>query len=382
MTTDNTINEEPIEEPPFCNCEWCDTEIATEDDVQYVNELQLCNDCHDHAVPCGRRRCSTVVDTYSEGLYYIDQTNTSVCSDCADSYYTYCSTHDTYRNNGDHCSYCREDEEEYDYDGGSGVHSYSYKPSPVFHDFMQQRKVLFNRDNGTNPMTGFELEMEYCNADSDDTVTTLTDIFGDFVYFKTDGSLNDGVEMVSHPASINFLRSLEWNRLSEVTRLGVRSSNAPGGTCGLHVHIGKAFFAGQETTFYRFLNMFYSFAEQWKIIGGRDSHYGRFLDPEDANMLHSVKAMRRNGHGSSLGGERYVAVNLQNRHTAELRFFKGTLNPATLMARIESVHAVARFAKDSRFKFNPKSLTWEAFREYTTNEGYEAFNALATKKGI
>ena len=76
-------------------------------------------------------------------------------------------------------------------------------------------------------------------------------------------------------------------------------------------------------------------------------------------------------------------MNLQNRATVELRFFKGTLNPTTIQARLESVHAVAEFSISQRNNVNIKDgHDWDRFRQFTKQNGYEAFDAYATAKGI
>lgn len=387
MTTDNTnnnennINEEVPDEVETFTCEWC-----TEDVTELSNESpDLCERCVDnYALTCEHPRCGDLI--HYDDSFYINQTNERVCEDCYNRRYNSCYRHDTAFPNDDVCESCSDegyDDDDDDYgDGNARIRSYSYKPSALFHDIVNGRVFQFHRDSGDQPVMGMELEMEFCGADGRRVVEILDDAFGQFAYFKHDGSLNDGVEMVTHPATLNYIRSLEWNRLREVTKLGVRSSNAPGATCGLHVHISKKYFEKRPTTFYRFLNMYYSFAEQWKAIANRDSHYGRFIPVEQAPMLQATRLMARHGAGEALYGERYVAVNLNNSQTAELRFFKGTLNPVSVVGTLESVHAVARFARASQFQVNPKALTWEKFREFTINEGYEAFNTLATKRGV
>jgi len=58
------------------------------------------------------------------------------------------------------------------------VMSYSTKISPNFHDSVGGRTITTHRDRGEQPMTGIELEMEYCNGEPRAIVEKLYEIFG------------------------------------------------------------------------------------------------------------------------------------------------------------------------------------------------------------
>ena len=60
------------------------------------------------------------------------------------------------------------------------------------------------------------------------------------LYIKSDGSLNDGMELVSQPCSIKYHRELfYWDKILQCARdCHYVSHNTK--TCGLHVHIGRA----------------------------------------------------------------------------------------------------------------------------------------------
>jgi hypothetical protein len=48
----------------------------------------------------------------------------------------------------------------------------------------------------------------------------------------------------------------------------------------------------------------------------------------------------KNAKGENANDDRYVAVNLQNRHTIELRFFRPSLNPNTVLSAMQFCEAL------------------------------------------
>jgi hypothetical protein len=223
--------------------------------------------------------------------------------------------------------------------------------------------------------------MEAVGCELSSGATTAHNIFEQWCYLKHDGSLNNGFEMVSHPMSHEFiLEKFPWEKLRELSSMGMRSAQTR--TCGLHVHINRSFFSENPTTMYRFMSMFYRNAEQWKKIAGRsESTYANWSEYELSQMLRYTKSLKNGGHSSN--SDRYVALNLQNRNTIELRFFKGTLRPESFVGRLEAVHAVAQYANETRNRVSIKaSHDWERFREWTIQNGFNHFNTYAESKGV
>lgn len=67
----------------------------------------------------------------------------------------------------------------------------------------------------------------------------------DFLYFKHDGSLDEGCELVTHPMSPEYMMSdagkKMWRDICEAALAeGMRSHDTS--TCGLHVHVSRDFF--------------------------------------------------------------------------------------------------------------------------------------------
>lgn len=306
---------------------------------------------------------------------------------CCSDHYSYCDPHDSWYHTSDgYCSACDDEDYEDEY-GSSLIHDYSYRPSPVFFVMRDGSVRRLLRPEPAKSFTGFELEMEASVGCSvADGAQVATDLYGDSVYLKYDGSLDSGFEMVSHPMGLDYLNdSFNWDGVRELAQMGMRSAKTS--TCGLHVHINKSFFRGHETVFYRFMAMFYRNPDMWRRLAGRsDSGYAKWdIANESPRMLAYAKSLGVNPYDRAVNHDRYVAVNMQPSNTIELRFFKGTLRPETLKARVTGIHAVAQFVMSSRYSLALKECgSWEAFRNFTNDNDaqFSAFNNYATTKGV
>lgn len=375
MTQEININNdmEPEEEDTRI-CEWCAEENPESDTVQHPNirsgllrgTFWLCRRCDHDAFSCVS--CGSVEhyeDSVCVGSEYW-------CSYCRDEYLGYCDMCGEYWNYGSHdeCPDCTP--------SSRLIHDYSFRPEPVF---FISRGLTAIRSSRSMTFTGFELEMEAVETNVDDGAQFATEKFGEWCYLKYDGSLSNGFEMVSHPLSYRyFLESFPFADLSELAKLGMRSANT--GTCGLHIHINKSFFQSHPSTMYRFMSLFYRNAESWKPIAGRkNSSYASWSEYELDRMLYYAKGLKDGVRNCN--NERYVALNLQNSNTIELRFFRGTLKPEVFAGRIEAAHAAAHYAFATRNSVSIKEAhNWERFREWTIANNYNMFNALAESKGV
>jgi hypothetical protein len=104
------------------------------------------------------------------------------------------------------------------------VHSYGYKPAPRF-------KVGEGEDHTVREYFGVELEIDQ-NAPNLET-REVPDMAQPNFYCKTDGSLDYGVELVSHPGSRKWWTEQRGNveaLLTRLSRIGWRSHET--GRCG------------------------------------------------------------------------------------------------------------------------------------------------------
>lgn len=341
--------------------------------VEQGSSVWLCDSCDDQHSYCDD--CSTL--THNDDLTSVTWSS-SVCENCREDTYSWCDSHDGYYHNSEGCSSCDEDE----YESDTLINDYSYRPSPTF--FLGGSRVSCNEPKHVS-VTGFELEMEAVECSVSEGAELANELYQESCYLKHDGSLSDGFEMVSHPLTRAYIDSVfNFDGLKELSKLGMRSAQTR--TCGLHVHINRGFFTGRETSFYRFLSMFNNNSDQWRKLAGRStSTYSRWTDEETENMFKYTRGLskERTTGSRSINNDRYVAINMQPRETVELRFFKGTLRPSTMKARVEAVHAVAEFSIATRNNINIKaSSDWDKFRQFAETNGYKAFSEYATEKGV
>ena len=152
-----------------------------------------------------------------------------------------------------------------------------------------------------------------------------------YFYFKNDASLPNvnSVEIVSHPATIKYhLLSDQWDNIfSCLNKLKVTNIK----NCGLHFHFNKsAFNDTQLASLDYFINSDKSFLEN---IGGRK-----------LNTFCKLfrKPLSEYGRQTS---DRYVALNLKNKNTVEMRFFNSTVDFLTFKERLMSAFALCEFAR-------------------------------------
>ena len=232
-----------------------------------------------------------------------------------------------------------------------GIHNYYYKPEPIFYG--DGRRFF-----------GVELEIDGA-GERDSAANQLMDIANgnglEHLYCKHDGSLDDGIELVTHPMTLAYhMNEMPWARvLSEAARMGYTSHKAR--TCGLHCHVNRNAFGQtekeQEDVIARILFFVENHWNELLRFSRRSQHqmeqwaarYGRKDDP---------KAVMDHAKGSSLG--RYTCVNLTNYDTIEFRMFRGTLKLNTFLATLQMVDRICDVAI-SLSDQQMQELTWTDF---------------------
>ena len=289
---------------------------------------------------CGRR-------LPRESGFIRDGRGRALCPDCAEGY-AECAdcgewfpAGDMARRDGDlvcwRCSARRLD---------GAICSYGYKPRPRFH--------RAEGEAGNSLVLGIELEMD--GGDRAAAVARIAEKWGeDWVYFKSDSSLDCGVELVTHPISPLVLmseggRAMWADVCAAAVAEGMRSHDTR--TCGLHVHVNRDFFGEGETARalaeYKLLTVADRFFEPLAIFSRRrrdrlDQWAGRTCLPASRDgWLASARGAARVSRDT-----RYHAVNTTNEHTIEFRLFRGTLKPETLLATFQFVAGLCHLAKAS-----------------------------------
>lgn len=311
-------------------CSHCETVIDTDDYEEWNGQI-VCSDCiEQYTVTCDC--CSARI--WNEDAYGDDYT--SLCSHCYHNYYTRCSNcdcllheDDAYRLDGyDYCHDCYEEEREKCH----YVHDYGYKPEPIFYG---DSKRYF----------GVELEIDGAGKD-DGYAEELLDIANmrdEHIYIKSDGSLDDGMEIVSHPMTLKYHKDFCWEDIMHhAVRLGYRSHQTS--TCGLHIHVNRNSLADNREEQDEVISRILYFVEHhWNELlkFSRRSEYAMNRWAARYGYENSPKAIMDKAKKNC---GRYVAINLCNYHTIEFRLFRGTLKYNTLIATLELVNKICELA--------------------------------------
>jgi len=326
-------------------CECCD-EYTHSEDMRELGRDDVCCACFENfAVRCDD--CG--------GYFHADETVsddwTIICDDCREQWNrcTRCNdlVHDmdVYVYDDDpYCDRCAEDMED-DEDRLEFIRNHDYRPMPRFYSHEESVNHLF---------MGIELEIDGggCN---DANAKHITSDLGDRVYCKTDGSLDCGFEIVSHPMTLGYIKDTEepWRAaLKKAKLIGYKSHDCK--TCGIHVHIGRDYLDKEEHV----AKLVYLVEKFWNQVarftrrspGKLDQWAKRYMDKEPSNVIEAMdEAKGKRG--------KYFAVNISPRYTVEIRVFRGTLKFSTFMATIEFCHLLAVLAKEKSLQ-EVQALIW------------------------
>jgi hypothetical protein len=246
------------------------------------------------------------------------------------------------------------------------VHSYQYKPKPIFH-FNESKE----KHHDSKFYFGMEIEVELRGdteqqRDADTMAKRLLRKMGkDKIYMKADSSLgNPAFEIVSYPESWLFYRSMKrrWtNMLTWLEREGVDATSS--GKCGIHIHINKNSFTTMHT--YKFIDFVYKQVNMPFILAmsSRKSYSGNFRSYANLHIDNGTSSARCKSWAKEKGGTSHhsaVDVSGVNQNTYEIRIFGGTLDPEIFHKNIEFTHALWKFTRDTSAKRNsvPQFVKW------------------------
>jgi hypothetical protein len=339
---------DPVCESCLVVCESCDYVMSVDDEYNNVDDRLWCQ-------PCTRNNAHwcDLCEVYFTGYTYgTDDSDSTMCERCFEDNTSYCEDCDnTYLNGCD-----------YDHDGnddGRTIHDYSYRPDPIF------RK---SDDEQTRLYFGIEIETEvrggdYSNRRSAAEYAQQQLEMYDLAYLKSDGSLECGFEIVTHPLSHSyFMKDGDrlWNTIDKLkSEYGMMAWGTK--TCGLHVHISRAGFNSGSHQ-HRFLQLVYNNKDFYEVLAGRSSsHWAKFDDIFDPNTGQKSFKNKFDRHGS----DRYSAVNTNNRNTLEMRIFRGSLNPRFIKSAIDLAHASVEYTRVMSVReVRDDGLSCLKFRQY------------------
>ena len=262
----------------------------------------------------------------------------------------------------------------YDFDGSDGfcfpcyigstgkrtILDHSYKPEPVFCHTDIERETKENK----LLYLGIELEVEHRTINLIDYAYKLQTENG--LYVKHDGSLNRGIEIVSHPQTARYHQKVfNWYKLLEGLRKD-RFTSYDNGHCGLHIHTNKSFFNSKDDQLKLTLFFYKCFDRVRRFSKRKDME---FCKKWEASLINQVSAVKGQVELVKPNHDRYLCINFDPVNTAEFRIYKGTLNYDRFLCSILFTDAVCYFVKCYSLAFfhNPKNkinVLWNEFLKF------------------
>ena len=311
-------------------CANCGAEHSIEDMYQVEGDW-LCADCAD--------RLTVICDHCAERFYeenIIEDDTHTLCDHCFDEYYVRCDDcgriihRDRAYWDGDDNAYCALCWDEH----CEVIHEYSYTPDLVFHGKgLRHFGVELEIDDGGTVNSNAQKLLDIANKNAEN------------LYIKTDGSLDEGLELVTHPMTLEYhLNEMPWAEVLRKAQSMDYLSHAAG-TCGLHVHISRLAFGctyeQQEAAIARLLYFVEKFwAELLRFSRRTQSQMNRWAARYGIRLTPSEQM----SHAKNSCAGRYTAVNLTNSDTVEIRMFRGTLKLNTLRATLQMVNHLVEVA--------------------------------------
>lgn len=308
-------------------------EYSREDDgvLQRVNKSDACLWCGDQCEACRNMFPSDEVHFVPAVSYYDEDDNEDsddgwyLCDNCTNV----CVNGHRYRL-GYRCRLCNNTRSHH------RIRSYGYKPEPQF----------FGSHPGVHKdlFFGIEHELELQHGENMDRVIEKLDAIDSakVLYSKHDGSLDNGIEIVSHPMTLEFWRDeYPWDLWTPRDGLGAHLKSSP--HTGIHVHLSKAAFTKGHA--YRFAAFHFQNPNFIENVAGRVSNTYTEMRPDfragyvdyhapDRYKIDAPHYSREpmlshanlQAKGKIQNGSRYWAINAQNPETFELRYFRSTVS--------------------------------------------------------
>jgi len=329
----------------YTQCNLCGNWVHT-DNSTYIDslELELCPDCaqeYPTCEHCGGHFRRLDLNTVADG--------SRVCNSCLSDNYVPCTECGDYILSEDavciddsmFCESCARELAE------KLIHDHDYKPEPTFrglsHDYLYM---------------GLELEIDNGGCSNDNAEYILNNMLDkELFYIKKDGSLNNGMEFVSEPCTIDHWQNNAYtdidNLCDSASKRHYTSHDA--GTCGIHIHLSRIGLENECTRQSETLGRLWILTDKIEDtlidLSRREpaqlERWASFVDmPQRTDLDTWSDRDFGNVFISYSSDSRYHAWNLQNEDTIELRIFRGSLIPASVKACIETAYALVIYARE------------------------------------
>lgn len=312
----------------FSHCDRCHNSMSNSDSVHITDvDEYWCPRCtNNYAYTCDE--CGTYC---SELVYQDEDDDAGICTECQscslDSWHGPTTTRPM----------------------PSSIQPYDFKPRPYYF--------------GSAPYYGVELETDRYN-DRYSAAQGVHRIDNTRLYFKADGSLENGIEIVSHPMDVDEWIGFE-DKLKKIQQIVVREGGRSHETttCGIHVHRSKADLSQIDQC--KLITFFAINKDKIVQVARRESSGYASFDSFDGlsrrNRYEKVLAHRF--IKDSRHSDKYLAINFRHQNTLEFRIFKGSLVPSTILASIGFCHYVTMYCKSMLFQ-QLKLMGKQSFQDF------------------
>jgi hypothetical protein len=323
-------------------CVDCGGSEDVDDGHELTNGDQVCTVCYAAYFRCNHCEADAVRTERR-----MTESGEGICDDCQSRHYTYSNIQERYIPNDSTVTFRDSDEvaseswaETYGYQTDSG-HWYQDEenvPRSGLHPYEEDVLSWCKYDRklvGRGALLfGVELEMEPTGrAEQSDLIDALGGITREKFILKEDGSLDDGVELVTIPLSLeDHSTRFGWEQVLDPLR-SIAKSGVDTDNCGMHVHINKAALSPlQIGKMLVFLNSTV-LRDQITIIAQREGN------------TYCKRSDKKFTDGRGISEYRHDIANLGSA-TVEIRMFRGNLRADRVLKNLEFCHALVLFCRD------------------------------------
>lgn len=251
------------------------------------------------------------------------------------------------------------------------INGYFYKPEPIF---------FKNNNENTHKFFGIELEVMDGGEDSDNAKEVCRN--HEELYAKHDGSLTNGMELVSHPCTVSWHLTHLWTDV--LTRLRALRYHARNGS-GIHVHVSRKYWEnnGGACHIANLITFCDMNRKALRLYANREKetfdHWTHsYMSPSATKKTVSTtletlgdteEAMQDMYERYSGVTDHYSVVNLSNATTVEIRAFASTLSITRMHSIIQFVDILTELSTEATLG-NP--ITFGLIQARAQDKGYTA----------
>jgi hypothetical protein len=224
------------------------------------------------------------------------------------------------------------------------IHSYSTRA---------EHSLPFKDEGEVKPeYIGIELEYDNCTPLAMDVYKALDK----HVILKRDGSVHNGFEIVTAPATLASHKKAFKGFYDQVKGLGAEKN------CGMHVHVDKRAMGQMQ------IGKMLAFLYARDNIANITALAGRSFATNSYCKAEAEQKVTSGISGTEYGVERrsagkYQALNTSPTHTIEIRIFAPPKDERELFSRLEFVQALVDWTKPAICSVKD-AVSWEKFKEF------------------